>query len=109
MSLTNARTAKGRKARHTLDCARNPEYISQHAIDRFVIDLPKDPALQERVCRADGKMIDVARAEIRALCAAARRIYRNKDATIIESPPWFIFYRDRAVITVMHKDSPRKW
>ena len=108
MSLKFARPAKGRKARHTLDCARNPEYISQHAVDRFVIDLHKDAALHERVFRTDGKMIDIARTEIRALCAAAQRIYRNKNSIIIESPPWFIFYRERAVITVMHKDSPRK-
>ena len=108
MSLKFARPAKGRKARNALDRARNPEYISQHAVDRFVAELSHDAALQERVCRTDGKMIDIARAEIRVLCAAAQRIYRNKNAIIIESPPWFIFYRERAVITVMHKDSPRK-
>lgn len=109
MSITNARPAKGRKARRTLDRARNPEYIAQHAVDRFVAELSNDTARHARVCGMDGKMIDIARAEIRALCAAATRIHRGKDAIIVESPPWFIFYRDRAVITVMHKDSPRKW
>ena len=108
MSLTNARPMRSRKARRTLDRARNPEYISQHAVDRFVADLHHDTSRQERVFGAAEKIID-ARAEIRALCAAARRIHRGKDSIIIESPPWFIFYRDRAVITVMHKDSPRKW
>ena len=109
MSIKFARPAKGRKARHTLDRARNPEYISQHAVDRFVAEWSLDAERHARVCRMDGKVIDIARAEIRALCAAARRISRNKDSIIIESPPWFIFYRDRAVITVMHKDSPRKF
>lgn len=109
MSLTKTRPAKGRKARHTLDCARNPEYIAQHAVDRFVAEWSLDTERHARVCRMQGKVIDIARAEIRALCAAAKRIHRGKDAIVIESPPWFIFYRDRAVITVMHKDSPRKW
>lgn len=109
MSITYARPATNRRARRTLDQARNPEYVSQHAVDRFVAELHNEPERQARVFGANEKIIDAARTEIRALCAGARRIHRGRDSLILESPPWFIFYRDRAVITVMHKDSPRKW
>lgn len=108
MSITNARPAKGRKARRALDRARNPEYISRHAVNRFVFDLQHDAERRARVFDGAEKVVDAARAEIRALCAAAKRIHRNKDSVILDSPPWFLFYRDRAVVTVMHKDSPRK-
>lgn len=109
MSLSRARPAVGRRARRALDRARNPEIISRHAIDRFVAEVHHDEPRSAILFGAGAKLIDAARAEIRALCAKARRIHRGKDSVIIDSPPWFIFYRDRTVITVMHKDSPRKW
>lgn len=109
MTITRVRPAAGRRARRMLDQARNPSVISHHAIQRFLQELHHDDERRNRVFASPDRVIDTAREELRALCAAARRLHRGRDSLIIESPPWFLFYRDHAVITVMHRDSPRKW
>jgi hypothetical protein len=109
VTITNARPAQGRRARRALDQARNPKTISYHAIQRFLEELHHDTERRERVFATPDRVVDAAREELRALCAAARRLHRGRNSMIIDSPPWFLFYRDHAVVTVMHRDSPRKW
>jgi hypothetical protein len=109
MSLTRARPAQGRRARRSLDQARNPKLITHHAIQRFLQELHHDAERRARVFASPDRVVDTAREELRALCAAARRLHRGRNSLILESPPWFLFYRDQSVITVMHRESPRKW
>ncbi len=109
MTITRARPATGRRARRAFDQARNPKLITHHAIQRFLEELRHDAERRERVFATPDRVVDAAREELRALCAAARRLHRGRDSLILESPPWFLFYRDQSVITVMHKESPRKW
>lgn len=109
MTLTRARPAANRRARRALDQARNPKLITYHAIQRFLQELHYDVERRAKVFASPDRVIDSAREELRELCAAAQRIHRGRNSYILDSPPWFLFYRDQSVITVMHRESPRKW
>lgn len=103
MKTVNARTFTGRRARRALDRARNPEAVSAHACLRLMEDAHKDPTL--------GPVLDLRTADecIRRLCRHAKKIYRGRDTLIINAPPWFLFYRDRTVVTVLHHAATRLW
>lgn len=109
MSITRAQPLNGRNARYVLDRARNPKDITLHAARRFVQD-------SERIYQPH--VIDPypsitpnhwAMLEIRLLCLRAKKIYRGKNTYILHSPPWWIFYRDDSVVTVMHDQSQRRF
>jgi len=102
MTLASARRANTRRARRMLARAHNPQTVARHAVHRFLHDAPQASDQQPETTEQTEQ-------RIRALCAKAKKIYQGRDSIIIESPPWFIFYRDRTVITMMHKDAKRRW
>lgn len=102
MNLPGAQPLTGRRARHILDRARNPRVVSLHAARRFIED-----AAQQGVARAGDDVFSAMR-QVEELCRRARKLYRGKNSYIIHSPPWWIFYRDDTIVTVLHADSQRK-
>lgn len=103
MSLTRAEPLNGRKGRRILARARNPAEITLHAARRF-----HDDAVKFGVLVAGDDVFSSTRA-IRELCLHAKKIYRGKNSYILRSPPWFLFYRDGAVVTVLHEQSQRRF
>ena len=103
MKLARSRTYNSHRGRRALDRARNPEKVSYHAIQRFIEDAALDHSIDI------GNDTVSAERHIRTLCARATKIRRGRTTMIVSSPPWFIFYRDRTVVTVMHKDAQRRW
>lgn len=101
MNLPGAQPLTGRRARHILDRARNP-VVSLHAARRFIED-----AAQLDIERAGDDVFSAMR-HIEELCRRARKLYRGKNSFILQSPPWWIFYRDGLIVTVMHHQSNRK-
>ena len=102
MRLHRTQLLNTRAARRILDRARNPAEITLHAAKRFIDDAPKfGIEIQHRD-------LDAARHRIHAICQKAKQIYRGNNCFILSSPPWFVFYRDDAVITVMHANSDRR-
>lgn len=103
MSLTRAEPLDSRSARRVLDHARNPAEITLHAARRY-----REEALKHGVPLNSDDLFSAQRA-IRDLCLHARKIYRGKNTYILRSPPWFLFYRDGAVVTVLHEQSQRRF
>lgn len=103
-----------RKSRRVLDRARNPKSVTAHAVARFVQDTlaidRKAVGLQlgDAPIEFRAPEPDEARADIRALCQKAKRIFRGRNCFILHARPWFIFYRDDTVVSVMHEQSTRK-
>ena len=102
MKLANTRPMNTRRDRRELDRARNPRLVAHHACERFIEDSvalklggPGTPAAAEQC--------------IRLICQKASEIRACRDCRVLISGDWFIFYRDETVITVMHKDSKRRW
>lgn len=112
MSITRAQPLNGRNARFILDRARNPKEITLHAARRFIQDATRvDPGYGTDFVVIDPPISPVRRAtiEIKLLCRRAKKIYRGKNTFILHSPPWWIFYRDDSVVTVMHDQSQRRF
>lgn len=103
MSLSRAQPLGGRSGRRILDRARNPAEITLHAARRY-----REEALKHGVPLNSDDLFTAQRA-IRDLCLHARKIYRGKNTYILRSPPWFLFYRDGAVVTVLHEQSQRRF
>lgn len=103
MSLTRAKPIDGRSARRVLDHARNPAEITLHAARRY-----REEALKHGVPLNSDDIFSAQRA-VRELCLHAKKIYRGKNSYILRSPPWFLFYRDGAVVTVLHERSQRRF
>lgn len=103
MSLTRAQPLDSRSARRILDRARNPSEITLHAARRF-----REDAIRFGVV-TNGDDLFTAQRAVRELCLHATKIYRGKNSYILRSPPWFLFYRDGAVVTVMHEQSQRRF
>ena len=103
MSLSRAQPINGRSGRRILDRARNPAEITLHAARRF-----RDDAIKFGVATNSDDLFTAQRA-IRDLCLHAKKIYRGKNSYILRSPPWYLFYRDGAVVTVMHEQSQRRF
>jgi len=102
MNLPGTQPRNGRRARHVLDCARNPRVVSLHAARRFIED-----AMQQGVALSGDDVFSAIR-QIEDLCRRARKLYRGKNSYILHSPPWWVFYRDGTVVTVLHANSQRK-
>ncbi len=103
MSLTRAQPLRTRKARRILDRARNVAEVTLHAARRF-----REDAIKFGV-QTNGDDLLTAQRAVRELCLHAQKIYRGKNSYILRSPPWFLFYRDGAVVTVMHEQSQRRF
>lgn len=100
--IAGASPLTDRKHRRVLDRARNPEAVSAHAVARYVQDT------LERKIHDVALDPEDARAEIRRHCQKAKRIFRGRDCFILQSKPWFLFYRDGTIVSVMHEQSKRK-
>ena len=121
MSLSRAQPLNGRSGRRILDRARNPAEITLHAARRFREDVIKfgmaatsEAAIGTSLScgpRLDpiGDDLFTAQRAIRDLCLHAKKIYRGKNSYILRAPPWYLFYRDGAVVTVMHEQSQRRF
>lgn len=102
MKLVNTKPMNTRRDRRELDRARNPRLVAHHACERFIEDCetlkiggPGTPAAAEQM--------------IRLICQKATGIRAGRNSRVLISGDWFVFYRDGTVITVMHKDSKRRW
>lgn len=102
MKLEGARLLTTRSARRVLDKARNPAGITHRAVKRFIEDAAK-AGLQ-----IDAGDLFTARQKIIEVCQKAQKIYRGKNSYILFSSPWWIFYRDGVVVTVMHDNANRR-
>ena len=103
MKLANTRPMNTRRDRRELDRARNPRLVAHHACERFIEDCES--------LKIGGAPITPAAAEqrIRLICQKAGEIRAGRNSRVLVAGDWFIFYRDETVITVMHKDSKRRW
>ncbi len=102
MKLSNSKPINTRRGRRLLDRARNPALVSHHACERFVED---SVDLKLNACATPA----AAEQLIRLICGKATGIRDGRNSKILTSGDWFIFYRDGTIVTVMHKDSKRRW
>lgn len=106
--LLHAHALRGRRARHTLDAARNPRVVSRHAIDRWAGDCV-DLGLEDRALWVSPDLYQRGENAVREFCRRATDIYRGRNCYVLKAAPWWIFYRDGTVVTVLHDKSQRKY
>lgn len=100
MRIARSMLLTGRRARRILDRARNPRVIAAHAVERFVEDAGSEGL--------NVQTFDDALAALRRVCQKAQQIYRGRNCYVLQAAPWWIFYRDDTVVTVMHDRAARR-